>query len=52
MLKTKALNAKEFFEKSFENTEISEERKDHLSKISNSIVDVYKLDSTVHLNFI
>lgn len=52
MIKTKPLNTKEFFEKSFQDVTISEERKKLLLKIANSIIVIYKLDNVVNLNFI
>lgn len=52
MIKIQPLNTKEFFLKSAQETLFSEERKNLLRKIANSIEVVYKLDKIVRLNYI
>lgn len=52
MIKTEAIKTKVFFENSYSNHTISEDRKELLSKISNKIVETSQSDNTVSLNFI
>ncbi len=52
MIRTQPLNTKEFFLQSIKETVISEERKNLLLKIANSIEVIYKLDNIARLNFI
>lgn len=52
MIKNPPLNTKDFFVRAIEEVEISEERKNLLNKIANSVEVLYKLDNIVRLNFI
>lgn len=52
MIKNPPLNTKDFFVKAIEEVEISEERKNLLTKIASSIEVLYKLDAIVRINFI
>lgn len=52
MIKTGAINTKEFFENAIKERYISEERELLLSKIVDEIVKIYKQDGKVNLNFI
>lgn len=52
MIKTEPLNTKEFFKRYSEDIVISEDRKNLLQKIANSIIAIYKPDKKVNLNFI
>jgi arsenate reductase len=52
MIETTPLNTKEFFEKSYDEITISDNRSQLLQKIADAIIAIYKSESTVNLNFI
>ncbi|QMU65301.1 MAG: hypothetical protein GKR88_14025 [Flavobacteriaceae bacterium] len=52
MITVEPPHTKEFFERSFESAKITEDRKSSLMQIAEVVINRYKIDKTVNLNFI